>query len=370
MKLTRRTAILGAGGGLLTQFGGARASRPTAKSLGFRQPDEASPHERTFMQWPASAEIYGSRDDLEAVREKIALIANAMARFEPVTLLVQPEQIAQAKARMGKNVSTLAIPVNDLWARDSGPTFVTNAAGQLAVSDLNFNGWGDAQEHGNDSKVAARVAAQLGLSRFAAEVVGEAGGVEHDGEGTLIAHASSWMNPTRNSASAEDIARALCDALGAEKMIWAPGLSGQDITDYHIDALARFVAPGRALIQLPAHRDGADPWATAAYETYDILKSSTDAKGRKVEVIVVSAPENIRVQDENFVASYVNYYVCNGAVISAEFGDDTADAKAHAMLQALYPDREIISLNIDAIGQSGGGIHCATQQMPKAIKMP
>ena len=41
------------------------------------------------------------------------------------------------------NASTLAMPVDDLWARDSGPTFVANAAGQLAVSDLYFNGWGN-----------------------------------------------------------------------------------------------------------------------------------------------------------------------------------------------------------------------------------
>ena len=53
-------------------------------------------------------------------------------------------------------------------------------------------------------------------------------------------------------------------------------------------------------------------------------------------------------------------------MISAEFGDDRTDRKAHEMLTALYPGRKIITLNVDALGEAGGGIHCATQQQPKA----
>ena len=151
-------------------------------------------------------------------------------------------------------------------------------------------------------------------------------------------------------------------------MIWAPGVKGKDITDYHIDALARFVSPGRVLIQLPDRIDPSDPWSASAYETYAILKKATDANGRKLDIIVVPEPVDIRSQNDDFVASYVNYYVCNGAIISAEFGDDAADQKAFDLLKLLYPGREIISLNIDAIGDAGGGIHCATQQQPKAGK--
>ncbi len=51
--------------------------------------------------------------------------------------------------------------------------------------------------------------------------------------------------------------------------------------------------------------------------------------------------------------------------IAAEFGDYQADAAAVATLKKLYPGREIVTLNIDPIGEIGGGIHCATQQMPQ-----
>ena len=149
-------------------------------------------------------------------------------------------------------------------------------------------------------------------------------------------------------------------------MIWAPGVRGKDITDYHIDALARFVGPGKVLIQLGQDVDPEDPWSVSGHETLKTLQKATDAKGRKLEIIRLDDPVDIRNQKPDFVASYVNYYVCNGAVIAAQFGDVRADGKAREMLQSLYPGRKVEMLNIDPIGESGGGIHCATQQMPKA----
>lgn len=340
------------------------AAASTARAAGFHMPLESAPHLRTFMQWPAVPEIYGSREKLETVRSAIVRVASAIARFEPVVLLARPEHQDDAAARFGTNVEVWPIETQDLWCRDSGPGFVVNSDGKLAVSELNFNGWGGKQEHEDDARIARRVAEKLGLGLFENPVTGEGGGVETDGEGTLLAHASCWVNPNRNNGSANEIAAALCNALGAQKMIWAPGISGADITDYHIDALARFVAPGRVLIQLPAEMNGDDPWSVAAAETYAILKKATDAGGRKLEIIVMPEPRDIRSRSPSFVSSYVNYYVCNGAVISAEFGDDKTDEEARVLLAQLYPGREVVSLNVDPIGEAGGGIHCSTQQQP------
>jgi agmatine deiminase len=195
--------------------------------------------------------------------------------------------------------------------------------------------------------------------------VGEAGGVETDGHGTLIAHESSWINPNRNAGSKAQVSAMLLQTMGAQKIIWAPGISGADITDYHIDALARFTGPGRVLIQLGDDVDPGDPWSVSGAETYDILASETDVQGRALEMVILPEPIDTRVESADFVASYVNYYVCNGAVISAQFGDKDADAKAMDILQSQYPDREIVALNIDAVGEVGGGIHCATHEQPK-----
>lgn len=115
---------------------------------------------------------------------------------------------------------------------------------------------------------------------------------------------------------------------------------------------------------MPEKIDPADPWSRAAFETYDVLRGATDATGHKLDLVRLPEPTSLRVKSADFVASYVNYYVCNGAVIAAQFGDRNADAEARATLRRLYPDREVIALDIDPIGETDGGIHCTTQQQP------
>ena len=317
------------------------------------------------MQWPMNLGSYqNSRNWLRDVRESVALIANSIARFEPVVMLGPETAKARIETACPDNVEFWAVPTDDLWCRDSGPSFILDPDGELAAAELNFNGWGDRYAHDNDARIARTVARRLGLPIVESGLTGEGGGIETDGAGTAIAHESSWVNGNRNNLSKTEIERRLKDALGIEKMIWAPGLAGYDITDYHIDALARFVRPGLIAIQLPETIDVADPFSETAYETYEILRRATDAQGNRFDIEILPDPLRTRSTQEEFVGSYANYYVCNGAVIAAEFGDDYTDAAAQEKLQKLYPGRQIVMLDIDPIADSGGGIHCATQQQP------
>jgi agmatine deiminase len=363
--MTRRTLFrtAAAAGGISLLPRGAMAR--DARASGFWYPEETDPHERTFMQWPVNPAVHDYADFLYDLQETIAEIASTISEFEPVVMLAAAEHHKAIKRLVSGQVEVWDIPTDDLWARDSGPSFVVDGKGGLALTQFNFNGWGGKQTHGNDGKIAARVAERLGLAVFDAGLVGEAGGVETDGHGTLIAHESSWINPNRNKGSKAEVEAMLLETMGAEKVIWAPGIKGADITDYHIDALARFVKPGQVVIQMGAEIDPEDPWSVAAFETRDILASATDAEGRKLDLVTLPEPWDIRVDSPDFVASYVNYYVCNGAVIAAEFGDKATDAEAAKILGDLYPDREIVMLNTDAVGEVGGGIHCATHEQPK-----
>jgi agmatine deiminase len=142
-------------------------------------------------------------------------------------------------------------------------------------------------------------------------------------------------------------------------MIWSKGVYDQDITDYHIDSLARFTGPGRVLINLPDEPDMDDPFHLAALDTYDALVAAD------LQIDTIAEPNRRRIKAIDFVASYANYYACNGAVIAAQFGDPETDAAAKDALIRHYPGREIVMLNVDALGEIGGGIHCATQQMPE-----
>lgn len=332
---------------------------------GYEMPIESEPHERTFMQWPVNLDVY-DKASISRTQNSIALIANTISRYEPVVMLADAQHHATIRKQISSAIELWNIQTDDLWCRDSGPTFVKNAKGELAIAHIRFNGWGRKQPHMNDAMVTKRIAEQLGITLLDTGLIGEQGGVEHDGAGTLLAHASSWANANRNDLAQGEIGERLMQALGGDKMIWAPGVAGKDITDYHIDALARFVAPGKVLIQLGDEIDHDDPWSVSGHETLETLQSSTDARGKKLEIIRLPDPVNIRSRKADFVASYVNYYICNGAVICAEFGDKAADGKAKELLQSLYPERIIEMLNVDPIGESGGGIHCATQQQPKA----
>lgn len=344
----------------------ASCAAPTAMRRPYYwMPEESEPHERTFMQWPVSKTVHPDPVFRDMIQQSIADVANAIVEFEPVVMLMDDRFAKTARGKLSAAVEIWDIPTDDLWCRDSGPCFVRNERGDLAVRHFSFNGWGDKQVHGHDGKIAAAVADRLGLDLLDNDLVGEPGGLESDGEGTVIAHESSWVIENRNAGSKAEVEAKILDAVGATHMIWAPGVKGQDITDYHIDALARFTEPGTILIQLPDEEDANDdPFAASAYETHDILAAASDANGKKFEIVVLPQPYDIRVKADDFVASYVNYYVCNGAVIAAQFGDKMADAEAKETLSELYPGREIVMLNVDPIGECGGGIHCATQQQP------
>lgn len=335
----------------------------TARAQGdaFFVPAEEHAHELTFLQWPVSRKVHSDPIFLEMLQDTIADIANTVVEFEPVVLLADSEHHNAARRKLSSAVQMWDIPTEDLWARDSGPIGVVDDQGNRAIRHIRFNGWGNKQMHRHDGKIAERVAAEMGLPLLPSDLKGEAGGVEQDGHGLLMAHESSWVIGNRNPGmSRQQVEDELLNAYGADRMIWAPGVKDQDITDYHIDSLARFTGPGRVLINLPDEPDMDDPFHRSALETTDILQRAG------LEVEIIPEPNRRRVGSFDFVASYANYYVCNGAVIMAQFGDSETDAIAQDAMRRHYPGREIVTLNADALGEVGGGIHCATHEMPKA----
>jgi len=331
-----------------------------AEGAGWFVPPEEDPHEMTFMQWPVSRHVHPDPVFLKMTQTTIADIANTIAEFEPVVMLAAAADHARARRMLSSGVELWDVPTEDLWCRDAGPLFVVDGAGGLAVRHIQFNGWGRKQVHARDGRIAQRVAERLDLSLLPSGLTGEVGGVEQDGHGLLMAHESSWVIENRNPGlSRDEVEARLLTAYGANRMIWSAGVRGEDITDYHIDSLARFTGPARALINLPDDPDLDDPFHAAALDTHDALIAAG------IDVEVIPEPVVRRVKSLDFVASYANYYACNGGIVAAQFGDAEADALAVAALARHYPGREIVALDVDPLGELGGGIHCATQQMPR-----
>ena len=87
----------------------------SAKAGGFRAPLESDPHEMTFMQWPSRAGIYGGQRELQSVQSTITVIAKAIAKFEPVTVLAHPQHTAAAAKTLGADIAVWDIATEDLW---------------------------------------------------------------------------------------------------------------------------------------------------------------------------------------------------------------------------------------------------------------
>ncbi len=357
-------SLMGAAGIIVLGSIHRALARDTEKDVWF-MPDESDPHQRTWMAFGASKKVWGKKL-LPEVQRNLATIARSIAKYEPVSMLVRQSELAFAKQLMGSKVELIVCPLDDLWMRDTGPVFVVTENGGKAAIDFNFNGWGEKQDFANDAKVAGFVTQHTKVKRLQTRLILEGGGIEVDGHGTAIITESCVLNDNRNpGVSKTECEHDLKQILGLEKIIWLPGIKGKDITDGHTDFYARFANPGVVVAGYDLDTKSFDHAVTKRH--LEILRSSTDAKGRKLEVVVLEGPSKIRKKFANndFAAGYINFYVCNGAVIVPEFGDTQADTDAKNKLQRLFPEREIVQINIDGIAAGGGGIHCTTQQEPK-----
>lgn len=330
-------------------------------------PDEGERQQRAFVAFGAQDAIW--EDFTGDVQHALGRITRAIARYQPVTVLCREHERTLAEAVCGSdNTRFLVTPLDDIWMRDIGANFVVNEAGELAAVDFNFNGWGNKQRHANDARIAGLLARHCGATHQRSELVGEGGGIEVDGHGTAILTESCWLNANRNPGwSKAEVEAELKACLGLRKIIWLPGIKGKDITDAHVDFYARFVSPGVVLANLDTDPLSYDHKVTQAHLA--ILRTATDAEGRSLQVHTLSpplAPRSNRFSRHNpdFAAGYINYFVINGAVIAPQFGDRQADKVALDLLSQLYPDRDVIQLDIDAIAAGGGGIHCVTHQLP------
>lgn len=356
--ITRR-AFLGASMAVSSSAGGSERRPET-----FVAPAEEAPHTRTWLCWPSTPSIYRRTTAYyEAVQETIGRLAAAIAEHEPVTMLADASLHPLAAKLCGPKVELLDAATDDMWARDTGPVFVINGKGQKALADFNFNGWGGKQAHRLDSEVPPEIAKHLGLPLIDSGLVGEGGGIEYDGLGTLLLTDSCWVNDNRNPGKSRDeVEAALKAALGVDTVIWLPGVRGQEITDGHIDGSIRVIRPG--VLMMSGIEGDDSQWGQVYDESKAILKRAKDSRGQSFEIVEVPWAETWRSTDPAFFAGYANFYVGNDAVYTPQFGDRKADARAVKAFEALYPERRVVALEVDRIYENGGGIHCVTQQEP------
>lgn len=327
-------------------------------------PAEWAPQVAIWTAWPADASEWN--DDLASPRRDVAALVKALSESNKVYVLVNGDEAAEtAQVALGTAAELVSAKYGDIWLRDTGPIFAHRGNDRVALR-FKTNSWGGKYDLPDDSTVGDRVADLAGVPIDRFDFVLEGGAVDHDGEGTILATKQTLLNPNRNGWSTEQAEAALRHAFGTKKVIWVDeGLIG-DHTDGHIDNIARFVAPGKVVCQAPSGGD--DPNAAILDAIADKLAHSTDAAGRKLQVIRIPGVGLYRnASGEVSPASHMNFIIANGVVVVPVYGTPTQDAALKA-LQAVFPDRKVIGVSSRGLlgcGEAGGGsFHCITQQEP------
>ncbi|KAE8347571.1 hypothetical protein BDV24DRAFT_146415 [Aspergillus arachidicola] len=342
----------------------------------FYMPREGHPycHGKIIMAWLGPNNPNYEKWQIARIKNELTAIAKAICHFQTVLLLVHSTEVPEAEqafqdcGRYGVEIQATDVSDLEFWMRDVAPTFVISEGSSRSILhgvDFNFNGWGGRYPSSNNTLLAKQFLAQKQIPRVETSIVLEGGALETDGEGTLLATESAILNPNRNpGVSRVSIEKELCRLLGVWKIIWLPGLKGYEVTDAHIDIWARFVAPGRVVLNKPRSDNEV---LRAVYDTNQrILSQATDAKGRHFQLFDIQEArlDGPIPSDADLCLSYLNYVLINGAVIAPQFGDEKADNIAIQTLRTLFPNRKVVHVYLEEIVLNGGGIHCVTQQIP------
>jgi agmatine deiminase len=320
-----------------------------------RYPGEWESHDLTIMGWPCRTELWGPT--LEQARHDYAYVANAIGDFEPVTMIAASAQDAHdARAACAGSVSIVELPMDDSWLRDSGPIYVVDRAGRHAVH-FGFNAWGEKfSPWDKDAEVGGLIARELGDDVRRAPMVLEGGSVISDGAGTILTTEQCLLSPNRNpSLSRGAIEELLTEYLGGERIVWlGRGLIEDRDTDGHVDLIAAFTPDRRVLMQ-------AVPNTNPNYSRCeDNLERVAEAD---IDAIPIPFLPYAEVAGQRVPVSYLNSYICNGAVIVPVTRTDFDD-EAMAIFSDVFPGRSIVPVPGATIAYGGGGPHCITQQVP------
>jgi agmatine deiminase len=350
---------------------------------GYRMPGEFEPHSGCWMLWPERPDNW--RLGGKPAQSAFVAVATAIAASEPVSVGVSAGQYANARRLLPPAVRLVELSSNDAWMRDVGPTFVVDDSGGVRGVDWTFNAWGGLDgglyfPWDQDDAVARKVLEIEGRDRYRAPFVLEGGAIHVDGEGTLITTEECLLNRNRNpELPREAIEELLRRYLGVEAIVWLGRGVHADETDGHVDNLCAFVKP--AEVVLTWTDDSSDPQYAISCDALERLEQARDARGRRFtvhklvqpgplhmtadEARGVDAADGTKPREEGarLAGSYVNFYLGNRGVV-VPLLDPKHDGAALAMLETLFPDRDVVGVPAREILLGGGNIHCITQQVP------
>ena len=332
-----------------------------------RVPAEWEPQEAIWLQWPGSWE--------KSYESSFARLSNVIVQYETLHILYDsPSVLSEARSSIKRengdpdhpNIQWHWIENNSAWMRDNGPVYVIED-NTMQVQNWAFNAWGGAFGAGIpfrlDNQVPNKVAKRVGLPVQVIDIVHERGNLEFNGVDTVILNWSVIGDSRRNQGYTKERANTdLKKHFGVSKVVFIEGVPEGDLTNGHIDGIARFINPTTVVVV-----DCTDKSQCGAPD--DLTHAIFDAAAKTIEAAgftVIREPiEGTRdYQGHTFDTNYMNWLVGNGFVITVGFDNPETDAAAKARLEQYFPGRDVYVIETLASWAAGGGVHCHTNDQP------
>jgi len=337
-----------------------------------RLPAEWEPHLATLVAWPAAEELW--QEDLPAAQTEWLDLCRAIVEkpqrgsSDLLIVLARNEresktaQEALSSSGLSRDlVKFLTIDYGDIWLRDTAPIF-TRDEGSLTAIGFRFNGWGQKYCFEPDLVLAATLAQRLKVNFIQNELVTEGGALEWNEDGLLLTTESCLVDEKRNPGlSRAQAERELQESLGFNRILWLKRGMINDHTDGHIDTLVRF-APGKKILLMQS-KDEDDPQREILNEIEADLRNMMPLLPGYELVICPSPGQILDADGEIMPASYMNFYISNGAVIVPTYAS-RYDEEAVRLIGACFTDRKVVGCSARSILTGGGAFHCITQQIP------
>jgi len=368
-----------------------------------RMPAEWEPHAATWIAWPHNPADWPGK--FQPIPWVYAEIVRHLSRVEDVHILVN-DLAAQRRAasilrRGGANLARLLFhhwPTDRVWLRDSGPIFVKDAQGNLAVTNWKFNAWAKYSNWRHDDQLPHRVAQLYNIPEIQPEIDGhrlvlEGGSIDTNGAGVLLTTEECLLSEVqqRNPGLGDEtstqrfLETAFRDHLGIHQTLWLPrGCAGDD-THGHIDDVARFVSPDTILACVEPNP--ADPNHLPLAENLERLhsfrrthapgstkendsgakktggKAKSSAEGKPFKIVTLPMPAPVHFHGRRLPASYANFTIANSLVLVPTFNDPN-DRIALNIIADLFPTRQVVGIHSVDLVWGLGALHCLTQQEP------
>jgi agmatine deiminase len=347
--------------------------------LGYRMPAEWEPHAATWLAWPHFHGDWPGK--FEPIPWVYAEIIRNLARHERVELIVnnaaaekQVRKLLERADALSANVRFHRWSTNRVWMRDSGCIFVTKqdeaVEGVLGLK-WRFNAWAKYSNWRHDEKSGSLMAKAASAPEIRplsgkTRVVLEGGSIDVNGHGTLLTTEECLLSKVQErnpSMTRVQYERVFADYLGASNVIWlGRGIFGDD-THGHVDDLTRFVSRDTVVTMVEPHSKDVNHGPLQA--NLRRLQAARDQDGKPLNIVEIPMPGPIMFEGRRLPASYANFYIANGVVLTPVFNDPN-DRIALNTLASLFPARSVVPIYSGDFVWGLGTMHCMTQQQPAA----